>query len=99
MSITRTFEVTITKRVRINIPDAYDTPEMITDWRSGLWDIDGVDDMAEYAARLVADGAADYNNEGVGRMLDEVVATHRQDIDPLTVTYSVLSEDIEATLE
>lgn len=95
MTITRTFDVTITRRVRINLPDAFDTPEMLAEWCSGLWHIEGVEDIAEYAARLAADGSAEYDNDGVGRMVSEIIANHRKELDPLTVTYSVLSDDVE----
>jgi len=103
MTITRTFEVVITRKVRVNLPDEYASEKMIADWESGLWQLDnGVDDMAAYAARLAADGSAEYNNDGVGRMVDEVIADMRQqrgeELAPFTVTYRVLEDEMNTTM-
>lgn len=103
--ITKTYEVTITKRIRVNLPDSYATEESIAGWREGLWEIDGVDDIAQYAAILAASGEAECNNDGVGVMMTESVAAYRsqpgyplKDRQPneFTVTYAELSEELEA---
>lgn len=101
--ITRTFEVVITRKIRVNLPDEFASEKMIADWESGFWQLDnGVEGIAEYAARLVADGNADYNNDGVGIMVDEEVAKWRIQrgtaIPPFTVTYCVLENDMEITM-
>lgn len=103
MTITRTFEVVITRKIRVNLPDEFQSEKMIDDWESGLWALDnGVDDIAAYAARLAADGGAEHNNDGVGVMVGECVAEFRAkrgtELSPLTVTYCVLEDDMETTL-
>jgi hypothetical protein len=102
MSIVRTFEVTTTKKIRIVLPDVYDTPDILREWRESLWHIDGVDDMAEYAARLVAEGSAEYNNDGVGRMRTESEAEWRagrgMTNSEFLVTYTELDCDISTEL-
>lgn len=103
MTITRTFEVVITRKIRVNLPDEYASEQMLADWESGLWPLDnGLEDMAAYAARLVADGSAEYNNDGVGRMVDEVIAEMRlqrgEELSPLTLTYRVLEDEMDTTM-
>jgi hypothetical protein len=103
MTITRTFEVVITRKIRVNLPDEYGSEEMLAGWECGLWQLDnGVEGMAAYAARLVADGSAEYNNDGVVRMVDEVIAEMRlkrgEELAPLTVTYRVLENEMDTTM-
>lgn len=66
----RTVRVTITKEIEIEL-----TPSMfggmteeqyIAEFRKGLWDIDGIDDVFKYAARMAADGAIGSEQDGLG---------------------------------
>jgi hypothetical protein len=68
MMITKKLRVTITKEIEISIPDSYASEQNIADWRSGLWDIDGVDDIFKHAAQMAATGYAGYSLDGLGRL-------------------------------
>jgi hypothetical protein len=64
--IKRTVRVTITKVVEVELPADWGSAENIADWRRGLWHIDGVDDIAKYAAREAAGGCEGIENDGIG---------------------------------
>ena len=64
--IKRTVRVTITKVVEVEFPAEWGSAENIADWRRGLWHIDGVDDIAKFAARMAATGSEGYQTDGIG---------------------------------
>lgn len=66
MAIKFKVEVTITKVVDVWLEDEAATPEFQAEWRKGLWDIEGIDDIAKHAARMAATGAEGYNLDGIG---------------------------------
>ena len=90
-SITKTLRVTIEKEVRITITPKLFGPltqeQYLIEFRKGLWDIDGIDDVIEYAARMAAEyGGGSY--DGLGKLAQDY---HNPD-----VIYDILSEEIEA---
>lgn len=90
-----TVEVTITKTVKVQLPADLAKPESIEEWRRGLWDIDGVQDIAKYAAEHAASGRAGFNLDGIGYL----VGPHdsKKDSDTATV-YEILDEDCECEI-
>lgn len=64
--IKRTVRVTITKVVEVEFPAEWGSEENIADWRRGLRQIDGVDDIAKYAARMAATGSEGLEEDGIG---------------------------------
>lgn len=64
--IKRTVRVTITKVLEVEFPAEWGSAENIADWRRGLWHIDGVDDIAKYAAKMAATGSEGVSEDGLG---------------------------------
>lgn len=64
--IKRTVRVTITKVLEVEFPAEWGSDENIADWRRGLWDIDGVDDIAKFGARMAATGSEGHSEDGIG---------------------------------
>lgn len=67
-------EEKIKVRVRVTTEAVYDiylhhifgTKEGIEQWRDGLWHIDDINDIAEYAASMIATGGTGVNWDGTG---------------------------------
>lgn len=68
--IKRTVRVTIEKEIEVEL-----TPEMfagmtvdeyLAEFRKGLWDVEGVDDLVKYAARCAAYGPVGREEDGLG---------------------------------
>lgn len=65
-TIKRTVRVITTKVVEVEFPANFGSAENIAEWCRGLWHIDGVDDIATYAARMAADGLEGHSLDGLG---------------------------------
>jgi hypothetical protein len=65
-TIKRTVRVTITKVVEVELPAAWGSAENIADWSRGLWHINGIDDIAKFAARMAAVDCEGTDIEGIG---------------------------------
>ena len=50
----------------IELPDWLSKPNAIADWVDGLWHIDGLEDIAKYAANMVATNGTGINWDGIG---------------------------------
>lgn len=66
MTIIRTFTVTVTKEITVELPDMFATDFFIDEWRKGLWSIEGVEDIAEHAAVMAATGHSGLELDGLG---------------------------------
>ena len=68
------FEITTTKEVKIKIPEVFLNKELIDDWESGLWTLEGntleekVQSIAQYAAEMESGGCGNYQNDGIGAL-------------------------------
>ncbi|MCE5180499.1 MAG: hypothetical protein LLG15_01735 [Betaproteobacteria bacterium] len=78
-SIKRTVRVTIEKEIEIEL-----TPEMfggmteeeyLSDFREGLWDVESIDDVVKYAARMAAYHGGGMQHDGLG-LLDFHLSTY-----------------------
>lgn len=71
--------VTIIKEIEIELTQALlgdmTEAEYLDSFRSGLWDIEGMDDVVTYAARMAALYGGGYQHDGLG-LLDTVHTTH-----------------------
>ena len=72
--IKRTVRVTLEKEIEVEL-----TPEMfagmtvdeyLAEFRKGLWDVDGIDDVVKYAARVAAYGPIGREEDGLGLVND-----------------------------
>ena len=70
MSIKRRVRVTIEKEFDVELTDKMFgdmcREGYITNFCECLWEIDGIDDVVKYAARMVADGGVGYSYDGLG---------------------------------
>lgn len=96
---TKSFEIEVvtTKTVRVVIPESYNTEEMIRDWKEGLWYIDGVSDIAEYAADMSANYPG-HNHDGVGVMIENSYTEPDYKYNPYQVVAYVEREDFETEI-
>lgn len=90
-----TVDVTTTKTIKVQLPADLAKPESIEEWRRGLWPIDGVSDIAKYAAAEAASGGAGLNLDGIGYLVQPHDA--KADSDAATV-FEVLHEDCECEI-
>lgn len=97
------FEVVITKEVSIKIPETYLSEDVIDDWESGLWSLDGESleekfrDIAAYAARVKALGFGDCHNDGVGKLYKEWDDINLKE-NPYAIIADELFEDVDSEL-
>lgn len=66
--ITRKVRVQMEFEVEVQIPDKYAEPSFCQEWSEQLWPIEGVDEIAEYAASLAAKGLHGYSHDGIGHL-------------------------------
>ena len=67
--------------------------EYLEAFRKGLWDVEGIDDVAMYAARVAAlDGSGRYDG------IWDLDSVYSRDADKANVTYRVISEDVESEI-
>lgn len=94
------FEVVTTKEIEIDIPESYLDQSLIEDWEDGLWELDSdtlqgkFEEIAKFAARVVADGGQNCYNDGVGRILPHYSKVDLEE-NPYQITYNVIYEDVE----
>lgn len=89
------FTVLVTKEVEVEIylPENLISEDTIREWREGLWDIDGVEDIAQYAARMVAEDMEHYSHDGLGTMKNLRDKPESEAVDR-TVYFNELWQDI-----
>ena len=64
--IKRKIRVTITKEIEVTLSNDVESPELQEAWKKDLWHIDGVDDIAKYAAEMAAIHGSGYEHDGIG---------------------------------
>jgi len=64
------FRVTIEREIEVDLPAHFASDEYLKDFREGLWYVEGVDDVAKYAAHMAADIGSGYNHDGLGLLSD-----------------------------
>lgn len=64
--LVRTYRVTITKEIRIELPARFSDPELIREWSEALWPIEDAEDIAQHAAEMAAKGFGGYELDGLG---------------------------------
>lgn len=78
-TIKRRVLVTIEKEVEIELmPTLFGNmteEEYLAEFRKGLWDIEGIDDVVKYAARMAATMGSGYQHDGLG-LLSESHSTY-----------------------
>ncbi|WP_174874212.1 hypothetical protein [Vogesella oryzae] len=89
--------VTTTKDVIVNVPKELTTPESIADWCRGLWHINGVDDIAEFAAKMAANYGSS-QHDGIGRIGTDVDARYAPNDRKVDLVYDILDEDDETEI-
>jgi len=95
--ITRTVKVTIEKEIKVSFSAELGTPESIAQWCKGLWEIEGVDDIAKYAAEQAAQGAAGCNLDGIGRLGTEHTWFGSKEVKADTL-FEVLDDCVESEI-
>lgn len=70
MSIKRILKVTIEKEIEIELTDTMfggmSHDEYVAEFKAGLFDIDGVDDILKYAAEMAAVYGGGHDHDGLG---------------------------------
>jgi hypothetical protein len=94
-TIKKTVRVTIEKEIEIELmPSVFGgmtEGEYLEEFRKGLWDVEGIDDVVKYAARMAAIGCAGYSLDGIG-LLGEHDSTFPRIPD---VKFREISDDCE----
>lgn len=92
-TIKRTVRVTIEKEIEIELtPSLFagmSTDEYLADFSKTLWNVDSIDDVVKYAARLAAYGFCGAEHDGIGLLND---INHPR---PPDVKFREISEDCE----
>lgn len=96
--LTRTVRVTVTKDVKVTInPSMFfgmSIEEYLAEFRKGLWDVESIDDVVAYAARVGADSGHRRQEDGLGW----IGSTSFYKPEPLDVAVDVLYEDVETEI-
>ncbi|MFA6903370.1 MAG: hypothetical protein WC236_09830 [Gallionellaceae bacterium] len=70
ISIKRTVRVVIEKEIEIELtPSVFGKmtqDDYLSEFRRSLWDVDGIDDVVTYAARMAATDGNGYQHDGIG---------------------------------
>lgn len=78
-SIKRVVRVTIEKEIEIELTAAFfggmTQEEYLAEFRKGLWDVDGIEDVMKYAARMAAYYGGGVQHDGLG-LLSEHHSTY-----------------------
>ncbi|RGE46984.1 hypothetical protein DZC30_00835 [Comamonas testosteroni] len=92
----RKVRVTITKEIEIELTPAVfgdlSQEQYLEEFRKGLWQIEGIEDVFKYAAEMAAHHGGGYQHDGLG-LLSEHCSTHPRVPD---VKFNVLEEDTES---
>lgn len=71
-NIVKTVRVTIEKEVKITITPKLFGPltqeKYLEEFCSGLWEVEGMDDIVQYAARMAAEYGSGYSHDGLGKL-------------------------------
>lgn len=96
--IKRTVRVVIEKEIEIELmPSMFGgmtEEEYLADFRKGLWDVDSIDDVVKYAARMAAYYGGGMQHDGLG-LLDAHYSTHPRVPD---VKFRDISDECEEEL-
>lgn len=94
-NIKRVVEVTIVKKIEIELmPSVFGKmtqEEYLNEFSKSLWEVDGIDDVVRYAARVVSDNGDGYQYDGIG-LIGHSDSTYPRIPD---VKYRVLDEYME----
>lgn len=97
-TIKRTVRVTIEKEIEIELTPAVfggmTEEQYLFEFRKGLWHVDGIDDVAAYAAGLAATNCSGHEFDGIG-LLGEVDSTYPRVPD---VKFNILAENFETEI-
>lgn len=94
--IKKKVRVTIEKEFLLEFPNKIGTDEYIKDWNESLWHINGIDDIASYAAIEAATGNQGYDLDGIG-----LLTQYRSDLkegEVFGVYFDELYSDIETEI-
>jgi hypothetical protein len=94
---TKTFEIEVirTCTVKVTLPEALCTDEMIKEWESGLWELDqGIDSIAMYAGEMAALYPGS-DHDGIGKLLTESYQKPDYVKNPFAVVAIVEDDDSE----
>lgn len=86
-----TVRVVIEKEIEVELPANFASDEYLSDFRSALWEVEGVGEVAEYAARMAAEVGGGYEHDGLG-LLSPAYSKWPREPD---VKFTILHEDIE----
>lgn len=93
-AIIKTVRVTIEKEIKITIPpkffDGLTQEEFLKEFRKGLWDVEDMDEVIEYAASQAAILGGGYNLDGLGKLDTEYSKPD--------VIFEVLEDNVETEI-
>lgn len=93
-NIVKTVRVTIEKEIKITVTPKMFGPltqeQYLAEFCKGLWEVEGMDDVIEYAARMAAEYGGGYSHDGLGKLNTEY-------FDP-DVIFDVISDDVETEI-
>jgi hypothetical protein len=64
--LTYKVRVTIEKEITVHLPAHFASDEYLMDFREGLWFVEDVGEVAQYAARMAAEMGSGYEHDGLG---------------------------------
>ena len=64
--LTYKVRVTIEKEITVHLPAHFASDEYLKDFREGLWPVENVGEVAQYAARMAAEMGSGYEHDGLG---------------------------------
>lgn len=91
MAIEHTFDVIISKAIKVQLPDEFGTEAHLRAFREVYFPVDSVVDVAKYAADMAARGYEGQEIDGLG-LLNTIGSTYPRMPD---VGFEVLAEDVE----
>ncbi len=87
----RIVRVTIEKEIEIEFPEGFADPRYLHQFSNGLFDVDSLDDVFVYAAKLAAIDGGGVSWDGIGFLgMKDVIYSKEPD-----VTFDILSVNIE----
>lgn len=97
-TIKRKVRVTIEKEIEIEmLPSVFENmsqEEYLEEFRKGLWEVEGIDDVVKYAARMAATMGGGYQLDGLG-LLGEKDSTFPRVPD---VKFTILWDECESEI-
>lgn len=89
-----TVQVETVREIVIELPASFGSEEYLQEFNKSLWPVDGIEDIAMYAARLAADMGGGYEHDGLG-LLSEAYSRHPRAPD---VKFTINYENTEAEI-